>query len=46
LQDDLPRFLERELDMMGVMPHSVAPKQPQEKPEPPKVWDGKGDCPF
>ena len=46
MQDELPTYLERELNLLGVVPERMTPKQPQEKPTPPKVWDGKGDCPF
>ena len=46
MRDDLPTYLEIELDLLGVVPERVTPKQPQEKQELPKVWDGKGDCPF
>ena len=46
MQDELPKYLERELDLLGVVSQRMTPRKPQEKQEPPKVWDGKGDCPF
>ena len=46
MQDELPKYLERELDMLGVVSQRMTPRQPREKQEPPQVWDGKGECPF
>lgn len=47
MQDELPKYLERELDLLGVVSQRMTPRQqPQEKQKPAQVWDGKGDCPF
>jgi len=41
---DIPRNMEKELEMLGVIPKRVTPTPTKETQ--PLVWDGIGECPF
>jgi len=43
---DIPRNMEKELEMLGVIPKRVTPTPTKEKETQPLVWDGVGECPF